>query len=79
MHNPIPHGTHKVPRYCCIFFFDLFWNLIRRFADNDEIHFDSPDGFIIILERFEIHATREPLEFSNGIQNVANTVLSASS
>jgi len=47
---------------------------IRRFTDNDEIHFNRTNRFIILFESFKIHATRKLLDFGNRIQNIMNTV-----
>src|SRR5574341_491067 len=74
MHNPMPHGAHKIPRNRRMFFLNLFGNLIRGLADNDEIHFHRPDGFLVFAERFIVHAAREFLDFGNRVQDIADTV-----
>jgi hypothetical protein len=53
-------------------------NLICRFANNDEIHCDCTNTFIILLEGFVIHAVRERLDFSNRGENIPNPVLPSS-
>ena len=78
MHNAIPHGTHKTPRDGCIYFFDLFGNLVCSFTDYDEVHFHRTDRFIIVLKGCKIHPFRKFPDFINGIQNIANSVFPVS-
>ena len=75
MHHPVSQGAHEIPGNIQMEFFKFLRDVIGRFPDNDEVHFHSANGAIIITEGLIVHALRELLNFGNRSKDIADTLL----
>jgi hypothetical protein len=49
---------------------DIFRDVARGFANNDEVELNGPYGFGIVLKRVEGYPMCEGCDFSDRVQNI---------
>src|SRR5262245_7867504 len=70
VHQTVAHGPHQVPWHLRMRSLDIFRDMARGFADNDEVELNGPHGFGIILKRVEGYPLCEGCDFSKRVQNI---------
>src|SRR5712691_12231274 len=70
VHQTVAHGPHQMPWHLRVRSLDLFRDMARGFADNDEVKLDGPHSFGIIPQRVECYPLCEGFDFSDRVQNI---------
>ena len=74
VHESVTHGAHEVPRHLSVCALDLLRNVIRRFANNNEIQFDRSDRFGVLPKGVEGHSVGEGADLRDRVQDIPNTL-----
>jgi hypothetical protein len=70
VHQTVAHGPHQVPWHLRMRSLDIFRDMARGFADNDEVELNGPHGFGIIPKRVECYPLGEGGDFSNRVKYI---------
>src|SRR5438094_595024 len=70
VYQTVAHGPHQMPWHLRVRSLDLFRDMARGFADNDEVKRNGPHSFGIIPQRLECYPLCEGLDFSDCVQSI---------